>query len=108
MAGQGRQERNLQVFIFTTQPALSDPLGARAPCRAEGEPCLPRHQAIKQHLFNKEEMVPKGKKHFASGAVRGPLCLTYFLIDWDWLFNRVLGKGSRARGRGLRNMMAYD
>ena len=26
----GRVERNLQVFIFTFHPALSDPLGAQA------------------------------------------------------------------------------
>ena len=26
----GRVERNLQVFIFTSHPALSDPLGAWA------------------------------------------------------------------------------
>ena len=67
VAQAGGQERNLQVFIFITHPALSDPLGAWAsspppPVGQEGETCLPRHPAIKQHLFNQERMVHQKKK----------------------------------------------
>ena len=57
VAQAGGQERNLQVFIFKSHPALSDPLGAWASSPPptvgqEGEACLPRHLAIKQHLVN--------------------------------------------------------
>ena len=37
-------------------------------------PCLPKHPAITQHLFDTEEVVKK-EKIFGSGAVSGPLSL---------------------------------
>ena len=57
VAQAGGQERNLQVFIFISHPALLDPLSAWAsspptPVGQEGETCLPRHPVIKQHLLN--------------------------------------------------------
>ena len=55
VAQAGRAGEELTGFIFTTHPALSDPLGAKAPsppppCWAEGEPCLPWHPAMGESL----------------------------------------------------------
>ena len=77
MARAGGQERNLQVFILTARPALLDPLSAWVsspphPLGQEGETCLPRHPAIRQHLLNQEEMVPKEKIKFPQWCCQWP------------------------------------
>ena len=93
----GGQERHLQVLIFTTHPALSDPLGAcppPPPCRAEGEPYLPRQPAIRRHSFKKGETVPKKERKCK------PCCL-WPLVLVKKMFEEVV----ESRGEGFKG---YD
>ena len=65
--GEGRRG-TYRFLFFKPHPALLDPLGAWAsspppPVGQEGETCLPRHPAIRQHLFNSERMVRQKRKN---------------------------------------------
>ena len=100
---------NLQVFIFIPHPALLDPLSAWASSppppldRVRTEPCLPMHLAVRQYLWNKEEMAKNEKIQFSSGAASGSLCLTHFScfpLTGSGCLMEVRGKG-REQGRGV-------
>ena len=117
--GEGRRGTYRFLFLYPTmlswtpwvpgRPLLPPPVGQ------EGETCLPRHPAIRQHQFNIERDSPQKRKNkiCESGAASGPLVfnrlLFVSLIGNGWCQrHRRSGKGSRARGRGLRGMLTCN
>ena len=74
----GRAGEELESFYFYNPPCSLGPLGclgvlSSPPVGQEGETSLPRHPAIRQHLFHQERMVHQNEKiKFAKKCYQWP------------------------------------